>query len=316
MNPQVKELLQQGSLEDYLDFLYQIRKFHMTKYLYNSLDGVDHYSEVVKFKDYYLKQHDIDLLGSLTKNSALGKYHNCIIFEIGPGCPETLKTKTIPLVDAFKPKQYVAVDFTASYAEQASDTMSKERSSIYTWYTVCDAFKALPILQSKTPSIIAVLGSTLGNLSDAELRAFFRYLGNNLRKGDGLLFTADSCLDEEMLLRAYNNPHMEGLVKNIMRNLKHEFNISSLNPELFTLQVNWNRGEKSVELNLIATHKQSFMLDGYEINIEEGAQYGVSKSHKFQAHEINNLAMRYGFRVELIHTLPGNNMKFVLIEKA
>jgi L-histidine N-alpha-methyltransferase len=315
MNLKAQELLRQNSLEDYLDFLYQIRNFHMTKYLYNSHSEVDHYGEVVKFKDYYLKQHDVKLLGSLTEAPAFDKYRGCIMFEIGPGCPETIKAKTIPLVDAFKPKQYVAVDFTASYAEQASDTVAKEAHGIYAWYTVCDAFKSLPILQSKTPSVIAILGSTLGNLSDAELRAFFRYLGNNMRRGDALVFTVDSCLDKEMLLSAYSHPYMEGLVKNVMRNLKNEFDISSLNPELFTLQVNWNRGEKSIEMNLMATHKQSFALDGYEINIEEGARYGVAKSHKFHANEINNLAMRYGFKVELIHTLPGNNMKFVLIEK-
>lgn len=310
-----EHLQKQGFLDDYLDLLYSVKNFHMTKYVYGSNDGKDHYADLMQYPQYYLKKSDAELLSAIVNTDLLKSCYGANLFEIGPGSADVLKVKTLPLIESIKPKQYIAVDFEEAYAEQASESVAWQ-TGLDTWYMVCDAFKSMPILQSKSPTVVAVLGSTFGNLSDAELQLFFKYLGSNMRKGDSIIFTVDYCHDANLLQAAYGNLHMQQLIRNVMRNLKGEFNLENFDPESFNLKFHWNDRKSVVEMGLVATKAQKFLLQGYEIEIEDGKEYSVAQSRKFQSYMINNLAMRYGFELTVEHKLPNNYMRLIVLTKS
>ncbi len=308
-------LYKQALLDDYLDLLYSVRNFHMTKYIYGLSDGKDHYADLMQHPSYYLKGSDQNLLNAIADTDILKKYNGSNLFEIGPGCDEVLKIKTFPLINSIKPKRYIAVDFAEIYAEQASEYVACN-TKLDTWYIVCDAFKSMPIFQSKSATVVVVLGSTFGNLSDAELQVFFKYLSANMRKGDAVMFTVDYCHDVNLLRAAYGNSSMNQLIKNVMRNFKAELGLENFDPEHFKLKFHFNDRKSTVEMGLVATRAQQFSVLDHKIAIEEGKEYNVSQSRKFQNYMINNLAMRYGLELTLEYKLPNNYMRFIVLTKS
>lgn len=302
-------------LDDYLDFFYEIRKFHMSRYMYGPNSAkIDWYKVLISKDYYYLKNKDSVLISSYTKLYKNSFFKGCTLYEIGPGVDESLENKTLPIINNIQPNKYVSIDISEYYSKQAA-AFIRNKADILTDNLVSDAFNTLPNFNSKNQKLIVILGSTIGNLTDVELHNFFKSLSLRTSKNDGLLLTFDSQNDIVKLNSAYNNYYTHQLMLNIMRNFKENFDIKSFDAEAFDLSFNFNESKGIIELGLKSLKDQVFKLNEHTIRLHKNNLLSSVMSRKFNISYLNRFMIRYGFKNFQNYSIKNNPVKLAIFLK-
>jgi L-histidine Nalpha-methyltransferase len=137
----------------------------------------------------------------------------------------------------------------------------------------------------EAPRLVALLGSTIGNLLPDERARFLHYLGEELQPGDALLLGADLVKDPATLLNAYDdeagvtaafNKH---LLTVLNRRLGADFRLDD-----FAHQAVWDAAHERIEMHLRArrTHTVKIPALDLAIHFEEGEALLTETSAKFR----------------------------------
>ena len=148
------------------------------------------------------------------------------------------------------------------------------------------------------PTLVAFLGSNVGNFDPPGAAEFLRSIRAALRPGDGLLLGADLVKPERDLLLAYDDPL--GLTAAFDKNL-----LLRLNTELggdfaldrFAHRAVWNREASRVEMHLVSLAEQDVRIDGADLRfrLAAGETIWTESSYKFEAAGVRQLVEPAGF---------------------
>jgi L-histidine Nalpha-methyltransferase len=160
-----------------------------------------------------------------------------------------------------------------------------------------DGLLALPPGTGR-PTLVAFLGSNIGNFDLPGAAAFLGVIRSALEPGDYLLLGADLVKPETELLLAYDDPL--GLTAAFNKNL-----LVRLNTELggdfaldrFAHRAVWNGARSRVEMHLVSLAPQdvSVARSNLRFRLEEGETIWTESSYKYEPEGIASLVESAGF---------------------
>lgn len=224
-----------------------------------------------------------------------------VIVELGPGSGEKLAT-LIAALDPGQEARVHLVDVSAAALEQARRTVMAagpvEVTSVRATYE-----RGLARIRTgrrdRGCTLVAVLGSNLGNMEWAEVEAFLRRIRAGLVPGDLLLVGLDLVKPEADLLAAYDDPlgvtaaFNRNVLVRLNRELHAEFDLTT-----FEHRAIWRPEHSRVEMHLVSTSAQTVPLGraGSTARFVEGEWIWTESSHKFRASDVTLLGRLTGFR--------------------
>lgn len=147
-------------------------------------------------------------------------------------------------------------------------------------------------------SLVALLGSNIGNFDLPDAGALLHMVRGTLRPGDGLLLGVDLVKPERDLLLAYDDPL--GLTAAFNKNL-----LVRLNAELganfdlgaFEHRAVWNASESRVEMHLVSRRRQAVKVPRADLDfvLEAGETIWTESSYKYEPAGISALVEQVGF---------------------
>jgi L-histidine N-alpha-methyltransferase len=160
-----------------------------------------------------------------------------------------------------------------------------------------DGLLALP-RENAVPTLIALLGSNIGNFDRPEAEAFVGLIRATLYPGDYLLLGADLVKPERELLLAYDDPL--GLTAAFNKNLLLRMNTelgASFVIDRFAHRAVWNRDASRVEMHIVSLVAQDVEVAAAKLRfrLDEGETIWTESSYKFEPLDISQLVEPAGF---------------------
>jgi L-histidine Nalpha-methyltransferase len=160
-----------------------------------------------------------------------------------------------------------------------------------------DGLLALPT-DAAHPTLVAFLGSNIGNFDPPGAAAFLRLLRAALRVSDYLLLGADLVKPERELLLGYDDPL--GLTAAFNKNLLLRMNTelgADFELDRFAHRAVWNRDASRVEMHLVSLAAQDVDVADAELRfrLQEGETIWTESSYKYEAAGIRQLVEPAGF---------------------
>jgi len=223
------------------------------------------------------------------------------VVELGPGSGDKLAT----LLDArtiAHPTTVHLVDVSAAALSLASRTVGElENVTIVTHRAEYEAglVAATDVRGRRGRTLVAFLGSNIGNFDPPGADAFLRSVRGSLLPHDVLLVGADLVKPEPDLLLAYDDPlgitaaFNRNLLLRINRELGGDFDL-----DRFAHRAVWNAEHSRVEMHLVSTVQQRVTVRDASIDItfEPDEPIWTESSYKYEPDGVVNVLERAGFR--------------------
>jgi uncharacterized SAM-dependent methyltransferase len=160
-----------------------------------------------------------------------------------------------------------------------------------------DGLLALPP-DDAGPTLVAFLGSNIGNFDPPGAAAFLGVIRAALRPGDYLLLGADLVKPERDLLLAYDDPlgltaaFNKNLLVRINRELGGDFQLDA-----FGHRAVWDADASRIEMHLVSLRRQEVRIPRLELRfeLEEGEAIWTESSYKYEAAGVPQLVEPAGF---------------------
>jgi dimethylhistidine N-methyltransferase len=150
-------------------------------------------------------------------------------------------------------------------------------------------------------NVVLFLGSTIGNLTQAEADPLLSGARRLLGVGDAILLGTDLTKPKKILEDAYDDPtgvtaaFNLNLLGRINRELGADFDLRAFRHRAF-----YDETEQRIEMHLVSNTAQEVRIDTLDLNVafESGETIHTESSYKFDEESIAALAVRNGFRAE------------------
>jgi L-histidine Nalpha-methyltransferase len=163
-----------------------------------------------------------------------------------------------------------------------------------------DGLLALPLERGVRahPTLVAFLGSNIGNFDPPGAAAFLGMIRAALQPGDYLLLGVDLVKPERDLLLAYDDPI--GLTAAFNKNLLLRLNTdldADFDLDRFAHRAVWNREAARVEMHLVSSGVQEVHIAHAELRftLEDGETIWTESSYKYEPAGIRELVQHAGF---------------------
>jgi L-histidine Nalpha-methyltransferase len=221
------------------------------------------------------------------------------VVELGSGNGDKL---ALLLAHAQVPRVHAyLIDVSAAALDRAVQTLATVdgvdvRVSVHQ-ATYEEGLLALPT-DTQTPTLVAFLGSNIGNFDRRGAVAFLGLVRAALRPGDFLLVGADLVKPEPALLLAYDDPL--GVTAAFNRNLLVRLNTelgADFALERFAHRAVWNREDSRIEMHLVSLARQRVRIPGarLDLTLEAGEPIWTESSYKYEPDGIRQLVEPAGF---------------------
>jgi L-histidine N-alpha-methyltransferase len=222
------------------------------------------------------------------------------IVELGPGNGEKLRA----LLEAAPRRRGTIdvhlVDVSASALAMAMRTIGNVGDvRVITHQATYDAGLREATAQVTGRTLVAFLGSNIGNFDPPGAVAFLQNIRAGVSYGDALLLGVDLVKPAEQLLLAYDDPL--GVTAAFNRNLLLRINRelgAAIDLDRFAHRAVWNAEQGRVEMHLVARTGQSIRIPGANIDVrlEAGEMIWTESSYKYVPEQIDDLLESCGFR--------------------
>jgi dimethylhistidine N-methyltransferase len=264
------------------------------KYFYDA-EGARLFQQICKVPEYYLTRTELSLLRQYADEIAGLVGPAAEIIEFGAGSSDKIG---LLLAGLDQPRAYVPIDISADSLAILVTRLRVEHPGLEVRPLLADFAAALsvPIFSPTARRRIGFFpGSTIGNLTREEARAFLSSAANLLR-GGALLVGVDLVKDPALLHAAYNDA--AGVTAAFNRNLLVRANreaSANFDVARFAHYAPYNVEQKRIEMYLVSTMAQRARVCGRSINFAEGEAIHTEWSHKYAIDDFRALAAESGF---------------------
>jgi dimethylhistidine N-methyltransferase len=219
---------------------------------------------------------------------------------VEPGCGNGEKLATLLKHTGLSDAQVHLIDVSNAALAHAVQTLAAvgEMNLTVTTHQATYEEGLLALPRNDHPTLVAFLGSNIGNFDPPGAAAFLSLIRRSLRPRDYLLLGADLVKPESQLLLAYDDPL--GLTaafnKNLLVRLNHEVS-ADFELDQFAHRAVWNASESRVEMHLVSLVSQTVHVPdaGFDIRLDEGETIWTESSYKYELSGIRNLVEPAGF---------------------
>ncbi len=282
-SPSVREAAtrRDAFLDDVLDGLRQTPKTLPCKWLYDA-QGSAFYDEITQAPEYYPTRTEVSILEEKAGEIAESAGANAALVEFGPGAT----TKTGIVLNALQaPHAYVPIDVSETFLDQISDIVRADFPGLKIIPVLADFMRPVELPEDRLDGARLVgffPGSTIGNLTDAEIRSFLDNARAMLGDRGLLVIGYDLAKDPAVLEAAYDDAG--GATARFNLNLLERINRElggNFDPGGFRHRAIWNAEASRVEMHLVSERDQTVQIDGVEISFAKDETIHTENSRKF-----------------------------------
>jgi L-histidine Nalpha-methyltransferase len=280
------------------------------KYFYDER-GSELFEEITHLPEYYLTRSERALLEERIEE-IVRVVRPCSLVELGAGSA----TKTRIIIDAMREtgcaECYIPIDVSRDFLEATAIQLRADYPDVRVIPVVSDITEAFALPLTRTPTLFAFLGSTIGNFSREESIRLLSHIASAMGSSDRLLLGADLIKDEAVLARAYNDS--QGVTAEFNLNL-----LSRLNRELdanfplaeFEHRAFYNRDHHRIEMHLVARRRLSVTIPQIgEIHFQSGETIRTEVSYKYDRRILDEILGASGLMME--SWMPADDASFAL----
>jgi L-histidine Nalpha-methyltransferase len=280
------------------------------KYFYDER-GSELFEEITHLPEYYLTRSERALLEERIEE-IVRVVRPCSLVELGAGSA----TKTRIIIDAMREtgcaECYIPIDVSRDFLEATAIQLRADYPDVRVIPVVSDITEAFALPPTRTPTLFAFLGSTIGNFSREESIRLLSHIASAMGPSDRLLLGADLIKDEAVLTRAYNDS--QGVTAEFNLNL-----LSRLNRELdanfpldeFEHRAFYNRDHHRIEMHLVARRRLSVTVPQIgEIHFQSGETIRTEVSYKYDRRILDEILGASGLMME--SWIPADDASFAL----
>ena len=287
--------------EDVRQGLTASRKRLPCKYFYDP-EGNALFEQISELPEYYLTRVETAILaeqaGSIIERCPL----DLALVELGSGSSTKIRYLIEPCLAQQRELIYYAVDISPAGLENGTRQLLHDYPRLQVMGVVAEFGDGLRYLASGAggPRLVAFLGSTIGNFTEAEIARFFTMLRRHLRPMDRLLLGVDLIKDPAVLEAAYDDA--QGITAKFNLNILARLNRDlSANFDLATFRHRavWNHAKSRIEMRLVSLRHQRVRISDLDLDIEfrQDETIHTENCHKHTKGGIQSLLADHGFQV-------------------
>jgi L-histidine N-alpha-methyltransferase len=233
------------------------------------------YEEITRLPGYYLPRAEAEILRSHSAEIARLTEARTLV-ELGPGNAQNTRL----LLDALGTlERFVPVDVSAEMLRETAGAIAAAYPRIAVQEIVGD-FQRLGALPGRSPRLIALLGSTIGNLYPEQRADLLASLA-----GDSLLLGLDLVKDFARLEAAYDDDIgvTEAFARNALTAVNRELD-ATFDQRLFVYEPRWDAEHEWMDIafRALEEHAVSVRRLGLELGFETGERLRIEISAKFR----------------------------------
>ena len=264
--------------------------------------GSELFEEITQLPEYYPTRVETALLETHGDEIAGRMGDARVLVEFGSGSSR----KTSLLLGALsRVSMYVPIDVAGDALAEAAEWLSERHDGLAIRPLIADftRTRTLPLVARRPRKLGFFSGSTIGNLSHAEARAFLANAARLLGRGAAFLVGVDLKKDPAILIPAYND--RDGVTAAFNLNL-----LARINRELdgdidvgqFAHDAIYDEANGRIEMHLVSRARQTARVLGREFSFARGERIHTENSHKYSVEEFRALAASAGWTPDHVWT--------------
>ncbi|HVV36197.1 MAG TPA: L-histidine N(alpha)-methyltransferase [Acidimicrobiales bacterium] len=256
--------------------------------------GCELYDAITKLAEYYPFRAEREILSTRAKDIVLAAQPDTLV-ELGSGNSE----KSRLLLDAMvMPATYVPFDVAEATLRDTAAALVEEYPGLDIHGIVGDFGHDLVHLPTGGRRMIALLGSTIGNLDPAGRAAMLATLRNGMAAGDTFLLGTDLVKDRARLVAAYDDAAgvTAAFNVNVLSHLNRELH-ANFDVDGFVHRAVFDEEHQWIEMHLVSRRDQSVRIADVDLDVSfaEGEALRTEISSKFTpggvAEELRNAGL-------------------------
>jgi L-histidine Nalpha-methyltransferase len=273
------------------------------------------YEQITQLADYYLPARERELLAAHATDIARRIPARTLV-ELGAGAPGNVRH----LLDALTGlERFVPFDVSVSSLRANADEIAAFYPSLSVEPLAGDFERDLDRLAGPGPKLVALLGSTLGNLVPKRRHRFLARLVARLDPDDALLLGLDLVKDPARITAAYNDSGgvTEAFVRNAPTAVNRELG-GNFDQDALEYEAIWDADREWMDIGFRALERHPVSVDalGLVVIFEPGERLRVEISAKFRREGIFEEARRAGLRVDEWWTDPAQDFAVALLSSS
>jgi len=280
------------------------------KYFYDER-GSELFEEITQLPEYYLTRAERMLLERRI-SEIIAAVRPCSLVELGAGSA----TKTRIILDEMRSNGcaecYVPVDVSKEFLEAAAVQLRADYVDVQVMPLVSDITEPFALPPVASPTLVAFLGSTIGNFPREEAVRLLSHIAGEMGPSDRFLLGADLIKDPAIINRAYNDSSGVtaafnlNILERLNRELGANFPVGEYEHRAF-----YSSENHRVEMHLIArtAHKVTIPEIG-EISFEKGESIRTELSYKYDRPILEDMLSASGLSIE--KWMPADDGAFAL----
>jgi len=260
----------QALRRDVRDGLTHTPKSLPPKWFYDSV-GSDLFDQITRLPEYYPTRAEAEILRTRAAEIAAASGADTLV-ELGSGTSE----KTRMLLDAMRDSgslhRFIPFDVDAGVLNAAGSAIQREYPDVEIDAVCGDFEEHLGKIPRVGRRLVALLGSTIGNLNAGPRADFLATLADTLQPGDSLLLGTDLVKDAGRLVRAYDDgagvtaQFNKNVLAVVNRELDADFDLSA-----FDHVARWNAEQERIEMWLRAASAQRVHIAALDLTVDFAA---------------------------------------------
>lgn len=254
------------------------------KYFYDQR-GSELFERITLLPEYYPTRAERGILSRYADQIVAAAPRVTSLVELGSGS----SSKTPILLDAIQRLSanvhYVPVDVSLHALAVAVGNLREAYPSLSIHGVVRDFEQPLHTLPQHGDRMLALLGSTIGNLDPEGRTGFLKNVADALAPGESLLMGVDLVKDRRRLVEAYDDAAGTTRLFNLnMLNVLNRLLGADFDPTLFDHVALWNEEHSRIEMRLRAREAMKIRLDllATVVAFESGEEIRTEISTKFR----------------------------------
>jgi L-histidine N-alpha-methyltransferase len=253
------------------------------------------FEEITQLEEYYPTRVETALLEAHGAEIAAQMGRARLLVEFGSGSSR----KTSLLLDALhRVETYIPIDVAGESLEEAAEWLAERHDGLAIRPLVADftTTRVLPVVARRRRKLGFFSGSTIGNLTHAEARAFLANAARLLGKASAFLVGVDLKKDPAILLPAYND--RRGITAAFNLNLLHRINrelAADIDPDRFAHDAVYDEASGRIDMHLVSLGRQTVRVLGQKFSFAAGERIHTENSHKYSVEEFQALAASAGW---------------------
>lgn len=290
--------------EDVLRGLARPRKALPPKYFYDAR-GTELFERICTLSEYYPTRTEMEIMRASAHEMAQLLGPGCALVEYGSG--SGMKTRV--LLEALKPAAYLPIDIAVDALKTAAAGVARDFPDVQVVAVWADYSAPLDIapLRGVNAARRAVYfsGSTIGNFTPEEARAFLERARRLVGPGGAMLVGVDLQKDPQLLHAAYNDAQGVtaefnlNLLERLNRELGADFHLPGWSHRAF-----YDMDLGRIEMHLVSGRAQQVSIADARFDFRAGETIHTENSYKYTVEAFRSMATEAGFSPQAWWTDP------------